>query len=412
MEVIYEISAPIPVDEAWKLWLKIRYRREAPKKTSDDAAYKEFVSGLRARKGLLFFVDCNGERQDVGPDEWKNDNFIARQLATKGRKPSGRPILCISQKEIELWARQELRGWLLGELQCERLAIEKARDIWAESGTGDLEGNPDPASFDPMQEVYWTLPMAVAWITWRNPQRVVGHWDKYRSQLSNFHFEVWKSGSEERKGWILRSDEYDSDNPVSLWVNNEDWLLAKQKLWAALQRGELKATGLNQSGDRLFIDAVQWQDHAATPRDWKKVTVAVKDVLLVCGSSQGPEVQPAGSSPIQKSLKKKLLGSDVMKDWVKNHMLTNKDNPTSKKDEMELLAAAYPEYRPPTRAPYTLARHAAATELNMRYWLKRGPKGAKPPRKNADSTNSTEIIRTNYAAKLRDDIRISKKIGA
>jgi hypothetical protein len=40
---------------------------------------------------------------------------------------------------------------------------------------------PDPKSFDPMAEEFWTLPMALAWFIWRTPESVVEQAEHYRS---------------------------------------------------------------------------------------------------------------------------------------------------------------------------------------------------------------------------------------
>src|SRR3569623_268228 len=39
---------------------------------------------------------------------------------------------------------------------------------------------PNLDHFDPDREVFWTLPMAIAWIAWRDPAMVRNQWSKYR----------------------------------------------------------------------------------------------------------------------------------------------------------------------------------------------------------------------------------------
>src|SRR5262249_24020634 len=42
-----------------------------------------------------------------------------------------------------------------------------------------LNPEPDPAKFDPLRELHWTLVMALAWIMWRCVGDVQRHWDQY-----------------------------------------------------------------------------------------------------------------------------------------------------------------------------------------------------------------------------------------
>jgi len=39
-------------------------------------------------------------------------------------------------------------------------------------GMKSFASEPDPAAFDPMCLAWWSLPMAIAWIAWRSPNRV------------------------------------------------------------------------------------------------------------------------------------------------------------------------------------------------------------------------------------------------
>jgi Resolvase, N terminal domain len=61
-------------------------------------------------------------------------------------------------------------------------------------GLEKLASTPDPLQFDPMREAWWTLPMAVAWIAWRSPDRVRECWDHYRLECWDWHFKEWRLG--------------------------------------------------------------------------------------------------------------------------------------------------------------------------------------------------------------------------
>src|SRR5262245_44452987 len=61
-------------------------------------------------------------------------------------------------------------------------------------GLGQLANTPDPSKFDPMRETWWTLPMTLAWMAWRSPDRVRWFWDAYRLQCLDWHFREWRVG--------------------------------------------------------------------------------------------------------------------------------------------------------------------------------------------------------------------------
>jgi hypothetical protein len=44
----------------------------------------------------------------------------------------------------------------------------------------DYYSKPDPAEFDPQGMAWWSLPMALAWISWRSIESVREHCPEYR----------------------------------------------------------------------------------------------------------------------------------------------------------------------------------------------------------------------------------------
>src|SRR5262249_18960130 len=76
-----------------------------------------------------------------------------------------------------------------GELTPDEAEAEAKR-----RGLGALSHAPDPETFNPMGEAWWTLPMALAWIAWRTPRHVCWFWDAYRLQCLDWHFREWGSG--------------------------------------------------------------------------------------------------------------------------------------------------------------------------------------------------------------------------
>jgi hypothetical protein len=141
-------------------------------------------------------------------------------------------------------------------------------------GIKPFASEPDPAGFDPMCESWWTLPMAVAWIAWRSPDRVREFWDKYRSECWDWHFREWRNGPDgpvhaghflkQRRPATLSSllfaEHHDSARALlpdgTISIND-----AKAKLWEALGENSLQATGIStDTGERTVIPDYAWRD--------------------------------------------------------------------------------------------------------------------------------------------------------
>ncbi len=76
----------------------------------------------------------------------------------------------------------ELRVRLGEEVQTRRLTPAQADAELSKLGLDPFEHTPDPATFDPMQEAYWSVVMTLAWIVWRAPEPVREVWDAYRAE--------------------------------------------------------------------------------------------------------------------------------------------------------------------------------------------------------------------------------------
>ena len=72
-------------------------------------------------------------------------------------------------------------------------------------GLSPLATCPDANQFDPMGELQWSLPMAVAWIVWRSPDGVREHWDAYRQECLDWQGGEWREGFDGpvHKGYFL-----------------------------------------------------------------------------------------------------------------------------------------------------------------------------------------------------------------
>lgn len=84
-------------------------------------------------------------------------------------------------------AHQAERDDLLGAVADGVLAISEAEDRAKLLGLGPLNPDPDPAEYDPGKEVAWSLLMALAWIAWRDIDRVRDFYPPYLQQLR-----VWR----------------------------------------------------------------------------------------------------------------------------------------------------------------------------------------------------------------------------
>lgn len=76
----------------------------------------------------------------------------------------------------------DVRCELLRKVEDGVMSPDDAEAEAAQRNLASLARTPPPERFDPMREAEWTLPMAVAWITWRRADKVRQHWDKYRHE--------------------------------------------------------------------------------------------------------------------------------------------------------------------------------------------------------------------------------------
>jgi len=155
-----------------------------------------------------------------------------------------------------------------GELTREEAEAEAER-----RGLKPLRRNPDPEDFNPMNEPHWTLPMAVAWITYRTPEAVREWWDAYRSKCEDWEFKKDWSGPDgvPYTGWFLERRREGNLNrlgdagaigpPVGGDALEMSVPEAIQALKDALGISILPATGVNKETDkRETIPAESWQD--------------------------------------------------------------------------------------------------------------------------------------------------------
>ena len=68
------------------------------------------------------------------------------------------------------------RDEILDRVRTGALTPEQAEIEAKAGGFGPLESKPDAACYDPMRQVWWSLPMVAAWVGWRNFNAVRRAW--------------------------------------------------------------------------------------------------------------------------------------------------------------------------------------------------------------------------------------------
>lgn len=177
------------------------------------------------------------------------------------------------------------RDELIEEVKYGRMSPAAAEAKAAKLGFGPLARTPDPGQFSPMEDVGWTLPMAVAWIAWRDPQKVLQFYDPYRAQCFDWHFRKWRVGFD---GPIYDGHFLEERPPATLVLLSLSEHIemanepgsgrsrrvreAESQLWKALQEGRLEASGIPRLDcPRVGIPAHEWHDLKAVEEGGRDV---------------------------------------------------------------------------------------------------------------------------------------------
>ncbi len=170
----------------------------------------------------------------------------------------------------------ELRNRIIEKVHTGRWRPEWAENVAERKNLGPLLENPNPADFDPMEEGYWSLPMALAWIMERTPQSVREHWDDYRLKISYWFYEKHilpvdgGTSSRVEEGWHIRQQEkitllhmiiiqtFHKTEDAENAQNNIGFHTAKRDLWRALQDEKVTATALNNLSEIVGVSAEKW----------------------------------------------------------------------------------------------------------------------------------------------------------
>ena len=164
-------------------------------------------------------------------------------------------------------SRDSVRLQLIQQVQSGAMTPEDAEAEAKRLGIAPLITQPDPAQFDPMNEVAWTLPMVAAWLAFRDVDAVRAWSPAYRSQLREWQPRfctvteriIGRDLVKAQSATLLNmATAYELDDngipPVSITA-------VMQCVKAAGMNGGLRATGIStRTGKRRVITRDEWQD--------------------------------------------------------------------------------------------------------------------------------------------------------
>jgi hypothetical protein len=173
------------------------------------------------------------------------------------------------------WLRTR-RDELISLVRHGKVTPEEAEAEAKANGFEPFEQQPQLPAFDPIQEPWWTIVMAVAWIAWRDLKQVRENCAGFRKECTHWIFREWKQPVEGgtkfavQAGWFLETLSPPTtvrlllmeaalvatgEVPATSQMSVRD---AEAALWRALSECHLIATGLNNEGRPTEIPAREW----------------------------------------------------------------------------------------------------------------------------------------------------------
>ncbi len=141
-------------------------------------------------------------------------------------------------------------------------------------GVGPLAHKPDPSNFDPEGMFWWSLPMALAWIAWRNTEAVREHCAEYRedwiiwvprssnvpvgdgfARVDGHELKSVGRSTACRLALIESSLKSSGNLPPTTKMTVSE---AEQELFDALAAGRIVAIGKDRVGEPLDIPQREW----------------------------------------------------------------------------------------------------------------------------------------------------------
>lgn len=172
----------------------------------------------------------------------------------------------MTQAEEAVWSEDFAhteRDQILTRVRLGEIQPGEAEELARSKGLEPFATQPDHRDHDPFKKPYWSLAMTLAWIVYRDPQKVT-EWDnefrrgwlEWRPHGSGHEIASVRFADGKRfEEWGAFPD--DLGNPPQKRQSDID--NAKAELWAKLQDGTLTASGLSiAQGERIPIGAESW----------------------------------------------------------------------------------------------------------------------------------------------------------
>jgi hypothetical protein len=168
------------------------------------------------------------------------------------------------------------RDVLIDRVRRGQIGPDEAELEAKKQGFGPLATKPNPFAFDPDEMPWWSLPMAVAWIAWRNRTSVQEHCAEYRDKWLIWICGSWSLPTEDGNEF-KRIDGHElktvGPSTVCRLSLSETWLKSKgqlptttkmtvseaeKQLFAALAAGRIGAIAKDATGNVVDIPKREW----------------------------------------------------------------------------------------------------------------------------------------------------------
>ena len=168
------------------------------------------------------------------------------------------------------------RDLLITQVRNGEITPEEAEVAAERGGFGPLATQPSPIDFDPAQMPYWSLPMAVAWIAWRDTNQVREHCAEYRENWLQWFPGSWNIPTDDgtdfkridgyelktsRQSTVIRlalTETYLSSTETLPPTSEMTVADAEKQLLKALAAGSLVAVAKDQTGKVVEIPQREW----------------------------------------------------------------------------------------------------------------------------------------------------------
>lgn len=176
------------------------------------------------------------------------------------------------QRRLKHTQARERRNKIIELVGCGQMHPDEANRIASEESLRPFVSSPDPAEFMVSAMVSWSIEMAMAWIIWRNTERVLQFHDPFRSKVTYWKpilrggevagFEIDVHGPANLSNLSSRSM-FIYDNTVLM-----DFRSAENVLWQGLEDGRLTARAIDTDSLRIKqIPNYEWSYLIVANRD-------------------------------------------------------------------------------------------------------------------------------------------------